>query len=73
MVRGWDDFREAHRIVQQHLEPVHVHCAHEKNVRMRAYGEVLSVHPPSRARHLPISGRDFFFFVKKKTTWLMNV
>ena len=30
----------------------------EKNVRMRAYGEVLSVHTPSRSRHLPMSRRE---------------
>ena len=44
----------------------------EKNVRMRAYGEVLSVHALSRSRHLPMSGSEICFFFFKKKTWLMK-
>ena len=59
MVRGWDDSEKQTESLK-HLEPMHVHwmiCAkivtcNEKHVRMRAFGEVLSVHTPSRSQHL---------------------
>ena len=49
---------EIHTESLKHLEPMHVHWmngANEKNVRMRAYGEVLSVH--TRRVH-DMSGRE---------------
>ena len=62
MVRGSDDFLERHTESLKHLEPMHVRwiknvqsvTRNEKNMRMRAYAEVLSVQnsvASARLRH----------------------
>ena len=66
MVANGADFWETHKGSLKYLEPMQVHwielcdvaTRNEKNVCMRAYGEVLSVHLPSRAWQLLLSGRE---------------
>ena len=56
---------EIHTESLKHLEPMRVHWmngANEKNVRMRAYGEVLSVH--LRRVH-EMSGRENNFMMRE--------
>ena len=49
--------------IQRIVRPVSQTCNHtwraqREKVRVCAYGEVLSLHPPSRSWQLPLSGRE---------------